>query len=505
MVKGVGCLMTKPGNDTRPNVLFISVDQWPGPLLGVAGHPVIETPTLDQLAANGIRFPRAYAECPICIPARRSMMTGTSPRVHGDRVFQPSAAMPGLPTLAGTFRDHDYQAFAVGKLHVYPPRNRIGFDDVLLSEEGRGHLGGPDDYDIYLADEGYPGQGYLHGMSNNEYGWRPWHLPEHCHATNWASEQMARMIKRRDPTRPAFWHLSYIYPHPPIVPLDHYFDRYARRTIDPPVMGEWARDAAGQPPALEIVRNYWASLSEEQLLDVRRAFYAQCTHIDHQLRVVLGTLREEELIDNTIILFTSDHGDLLGDHGLYAKRYMYEWSANIPMILVGAADDTRVGHHVVDDRPVGLQDIMPTLLELAGLPVPSSCTGLSMVGDARRDLHYCEALEGVKATRMVTDGRYKLIWYPCGNHIQLFDLANDRRECIDLAAHPDHAETRQRLERGMIAELYGGDEAWVTDGRLTGFPAEPVGPTPNRELSGQRGLHYPQPPLTDPAHVVGTA
>ncbi len=489
---------------TRPNVLFISVDQWPGPLLGAAGHPAIETPTINQLAANGIYFPRAYTECPICIPARRSMMTGTTPEAHGDRTFRPDAAMPDIPTLADSFRSAGYQAFAVGKLHVFPQRNRIGFDDVLLSEEGRGHLGGPDDYDLFLADQGYPGRGFLHGMSNNEYGWRPWHLPEHCHATNWASEQMARVIKRRDPTRPAFWHLSYIYPHPPIVPLDHYYNRYAGRTIDPPVMGSWAAEQDKLPPALQEVRNFWAELPEEQLIDARRAFYAQCTHIDHQLRVVLGTLREEGIMDDTIILFTGDHGDLLGDHGLYAKRYMYEWSARIPMILVGQSNDDRVGHHVVDDRLVGLQDVMPTLLDLAGIAVPQSCTGQSMVGEEKRELLFCEALEGVTATRMVTDGRYKLIWYPCGNHIQLFDLHDDPRECVNVADEPGMADIRNRLESGMIGFLHGGDEAWVSDGRLTGFPAEDVPPRPNRELSGQRGLHYPPPPHTDPSHIVGT-
>ena len=100
----------------KPNVLLISTDHWPASLLGCAGHPAIQTPTLDQLAANGTRFTNTYAECPVCIPARRSIMTGTSPRVHGDRVFQAAATMPAdLPTLAQTFRNNGYQAYAVGK------------------------------------------------------------------------------------------------------------------------------------------------------------------------------------------------------------------------------------------------------------------------------------------------------------------------------------------------------------------------------------------------------
>ena len=125
----------------RPHVLLISTDHWSASLLGEANHSAILTPTLDSLARSGTRFSNAYSECPVCIPARRTLMTGTSPRTHGDRVFKTTAPMPDLPTVAQTFRDAGYQAYAVGKLHVYPQRDRIGFDDVLLDEEGRPHLG----------------------------------------------------------------------------------------------------------------------------------------------------------------------------------------------------------------------------------------------------------------------------------------------------------------------------------------------------------------------------
>ncbi|WP_035484732.1 sulfatase-like hydrolase/transferase [Geminicoccus roseus] len=488
----------------RPNILFVTVDQWPGHLLGIEGHPVVETPTLDQLARNGTRFTRAYAECPICIPARRSIMTGTDPRTHGDRVFQPDLPMPDLPTLAGSFRNAGYQATAVGKLHVYPPRDRIGFDEVILSEEGRPHLGTVDDYDQFLADKGYPGQQYLHGMSNNGYVWRSWHLPEDCHVTNWATMAMCRTIKRRDPTRPALWHLSYTHPHPPLVPLASYVERYARRAMDEPVMGDWATEEADLPVALQIVRGFWPNLSPDALADVKRAFYALCTHIDHQLRIVIGTLREEGILDDTIILFTSDHGDLLGDHGLYAKRYLYEGSARVPMILIDRAKQPRLGQGMVDDRLVGLQDVMPTLLDLAGIDIPASCTGRSMLDPIPRRHLYAEALEGQKATRMVTDGRHKLIWYPAGNHLQLFDLELDPRELQDRKDDPGYAAVRDQLEQALVGALHGGDEAWVRDGRLEGFPAAPIAAVTDRGLSGQRGLHYPQPPMTDPGLVVGT-
>jgi arylsulfatase len=495
----------RPGTAVNhPNVLFITVDQWPASLLGVAGHPDVETPTLDQLARIGTRYTNAYAECPICIPARRSIMTGTSPRSHGDRDFQPALPMPpGLPTLARSFRDGGYQTFAVGKLHVYPQRDRIGFDDALIAEEGRGHLGGVDDYELFLADKGYPGQQFMHGMSNNEYGWRTWHLPEELHVTNWVTFAAARAIRRRDPTRPGFWHVSYTHPHPPLVPLASYFERYRARAMDTPAMADWARNAADLPYAVQIARNYWEDLAPERLADARRAVYALCTHIDHQIRILIGSLREEGVLDDTIILVCGDHGDMLGDNGLYAKRLMYEGSANVPMILVDVADSSRVQEGAVDHRLVGLQDVMPTLLNLTGLPIPVSCEGLSMAGEKRRAFLYGESLTGPKATRMIHDGRHKLIWYPAGNHVQLFDLENDPRELQDISRDSEAVPVRRRLEARLVDQLYGDDLAWIENGHLTGMPAPALAMKPNRELSGQRGLHYPPQPIADPRKVVG--
>ena len=129
----------------RKNVLMICTDHWPGALLGCAGRRDIMTPTLDYLAGNGIRFENCYSECPVCIPARRTMMTGLTPKSHGDRVYSDRMEMPEVPTLAEVFRGNGYQTMAVGKLHVYPQRDRIGFEDVILAEEGRYELGAVDD------------------------------------------------------------------------------------------------------------------------------------------------------------------------------------------------------------------------------------------------------------------------------------------------------------------------------------------------------------------------
>jgi arylsulfatase A-like enzyme len=339
-------------------------------------------------------------------------------------------------------------------------------------------------------------------MSNNEYAWRTWHLPEDLHVTSWTTTTAARTIKRRDPQRPALWHVSYTHPHPPIVPLASYFDRYRDKSIEVPPVGRWASDVRALPYALRAVRHFWPRLKPAQHADMLRAFYAQCTHIDHQLRLLIGTLREEEILDNTVILVTGDHGDMLGTNGLYAKRLMYEGSVGIPMILVGTSTDrSLVGR--VDDRLVGLQDVMPTLLDMCGIPVPATCEGRSMVSGKRREILYCESLVGRKATRMVHDGHHKLIWYPAGNLVQIFDVVADPNEQNDLAHDPDSVAIRKRLTAALISELYGEDRQWAIGDTLIGMPDAPDDAPPNRGLSGQRGVHFPPLAPTDPNKVVG--
>jgi arylsulfatase A-like enzyme len=454
------------------------------------GHEPILTPTLDRLADNGTLFTQAYSTTATCIPARRALMTGTKAQTHGDRVFDEYREMdPDLPTLPQVFREAGYQAFAVGKMHVYPQRNRIGFDEVILNEEGRHHLGGVrDDYELFLADQGYAGQELTHAMGNNEYCTRPWHLPEFCHPTYWTVRQMCRAIQRRDPTRPAFWYCSFVTPHPPVTPPQEYLDMYRDLGVDEPFIGEWAEDFEALPFALKRHMDNRSPLDAVQTRLARMGFYAQCTYIDHQIRLLIGTLSEEGLLDDTIVLFTSDHGDMLGNHNLWAKPTMHEWSSRVPMILMPTAAYQRTGHHQIDDRLVALRDVMPTLLDLAGIPTPETVEGRSLLSTHRRDHLYCEHWVDDRAMRMVRAGRHKLIWYPTGNRYQLFDLEADPQEMHDLAGDPAHSGARADLTDLLAGSLYGSDlSKWVRDGQLVGEPDKVFTPAPSRGLAGQRG------------------
>ena len=261
-----------------------------------------------------------------------------------------------------------------------------------------------------------------------------------------------------------------------------------------PVVGDWSCESHQMPKRMNNRLIEFEHFSSDEIRDIRRAFFALCTHIDHQIRVVIGTLREEGLLDNTIIMFLSDHGDMLGDHGLWAKRLFYDPSARVPMILVGVQDDERVGVRQVDNRLVGLQDVMPTLLDLAGVEAPL-VDGVSMIGDERREALYGEYGVDAEATRMLHDGRFKLIYYAAGNRIQMFDLDEDPCEQHDLAGLSTHASRFEEMKKRLIAEMYDEDEKLIDGEQLIGLPEFDSTPDPHRGLSLQRGRHWPPPPV----------
>ncbi len=462
----------------RPNVLLICTDHWPGRMIGALGHPDILTPTLDAAIANGVAFTNAYTTTPMCVPARRALMTGTFSPTHGDRVQSSSLPMPHLPTMAQTFRDAGYQAYAVGKMHIKTARNRIGFDDVKLHEEGRlwgeRHGQKSDDYELFLAEQGYAGMEASGGTYGSGGGSdRNWHLPDYCHFTDWTGRETARYIARRDPTRPAFWYMSFAAPHPPLTPLATYMDMYRTLPVTMPPVGGWAEDFDSLPFALKVRPGYQRDMakSEPHQAEAMRGFYAMSTHVDHQIKAVIGTLKEEGILDDTIIMFTSDHGDMMGSHNVWNKMLFYEGSAKIPMVLSPSEDlRERVGHNRRDDRLVCQEDVMPTLLDLCGIDIPDSVEGISMFGDRQRDHLYSQFYEDEAATRSVHDGRHKLVYYPIGNRTQLFDLATDPDETIDLAGAPQYREVREQLTKIMVDNFHGVDLEWMDGDQLVGWP-----------------------------------
>ena len=325
-------------------------------------------------------------------------------------------------------------------------------------------------------------------MGNNNYLTRPWHLDEELHPTSWVTKNMMKMIKRKDPTRPAFFYCSYMAPHPPLVPLQSFLDMYKDKELQPSIKDDWEDSYI-----LKALRYPASQYSEEERIRARKAFYALCTQIDYEIRLLIGTLRESSLLDDTIIVFLSDHGDMLFDHDMAAKRLMYDNSARIPLIFAGKPVLEYKGKGY-ENKLATMSDVMPTLLDMCGIEVPEHVDGFPLFSDNTREYVYGEVSNGEKATRMIRDNKYKLIYYPCGNIKQLFDMENDPHETHDLSSVVGYESILSNLESKLISELYDTDLEWIKEGKLVGFEApKDFKPTPDFGLYNQRGYHWPQP------------
>jgi len=450
--------------EERPNILLITTDQHRGDHLGLAGHPVVETPNLDALIHEGAYFPNAYSEIPSTTGARRVMHGGQASYFCGLIGYQASEWRE-KNTLAQCLADAGYHCISVGWRNMHPRRKLYGFHTVIVHELREGD----DDYWDWLRERaGATATERGHGVDANGWLARPWHLEERYHPTVWTTDETLRQIRRRDPTRPFFVWCSHLRPHSPYDPPQFFWDMYIRREFPPLPVGAWAERHDKPQPGLD--RRAWEGRLTPEQNQRMRAGYAGCvTHIDYEIGRMQETLIGLGLWDKTLVLFTSDHGDMLGDHHLHRKCYAYEGSARIPFLMrypKGWSLPRGRFEHVV-----GLQDVMPTLLEAAGVPVPASVTGSSVLrairGEPWREFLHgehspCYALE--LGMHYLTDGREKYIWYPVRGEEQFFDLVHDRQELHDLARDPRQAERVARWRMRLVQLLAARGDGF-SDGR----------------------------------------
>ena len=373
--------------------------------------------------------------------------------------------------MPGVLRDAGYHTAIVGRdMHLHPRRKRYGFDEMVLHGQ---------DYDRYVAANS---QGDVdvnaHGISFNGWQARPWHLDEKLHQTTWTVTEALRFLERRDPSCPFFLVVSFAAPHPPLVPPAFYFERYLRQNLAEPWIGDWATPPPNKGKGLPVA-SAEVQLEGEALRSARAGYYGLINHVDDQLHRLLGptsTLSREDL-RNTYVIFTSDHGEMLGDHYLFRKCYAYDGSARVPFLMSGPG----VAAGTVCDIPVCHQDIMPTVLSLAGCEIPASVEGGDLTsilhgradGIGRSFVHgehaTCYSYE--QANHYLTDGKVKYIWFPHDGSEQFFDLVADPHELRDLAGAPENAETLSLWRKRLIEQLRGRPEGF-TDGQ-TLIPGRP--------------------------------
>lgn len=452
---------------TYKNILFIVADQFRGDTLGCAGHGDIKTPYLDALAARGTLFTKAHTPNPICVPARATMITGkyshraTGTKNNAGRIGEDHVKLPEL--LAG----RGFSTYASGKLHYVPyaapgeERLTHGFQRWNSAESGRilkeydpqGRTRGVEDYFDYLADAGWAGYSRAHGVGNNDIHPAVSPLPEEHQVDAWVATRAIDYLnehKEANPNKPFFLNVGFPKPHSPYDPSPRAAALYDPRKIQGPAEN---RDGGERTPASRVsaIRHGQGYMSPQALQVMRAYYYGLITFQDEQVGRILKALDELGLAEETLIVFTADHGDMMGDFGFHFKSCMYEGSTGIPFILAGPgipAGETR-------DALAGLQDLFPTVCDYLGLEIPSGLDGESLLPVIRgesegRDYFVSYSLDDPNQTAMVTDGRLKYIYNELGGVEELYDLAADPREETNRAGDPALADDQARLKDYLV-------------------------------------------------------
>ena len=466
----------------KPNILFLMCDQLRGDALGSSGNPAAETPHLDYLASRGTVFERAYSACPSCLPARASLWTGLNQYhagILGMGSGQPPLCNTFRHTLAGELTRGGYQTMLIGKAHFHPHRESMGFEKTWLDESGRKDT--PDfvsDYRAWFGSHAPSGTTPDdHGIEWNSWMSRPWHLAEELHPTAWTVMQALDAVKSRDPKRPLFLHVSFARPHSPYVPPAYFFDLHRQNPLLPdPWIGDWS--ACHCVPEAGLHTEAWqGDIRLDRVRRGRAGYYGEVSFIDSRIGHLLTYLRlyEPDFWRNCWIVFTSDHGDMLGDHHLWRKTYAYEGSTHIPLFIVpppgfslAVRRDTR---HVAE-----LRDIMPTILEIAGLETPDYLDGSSLLPLMRGEAvpwrqwlqgEHCTCYAPEQEMQFITDGKGKFIWLPRVGIEQFFDLTEDPGECHNLI-HDSACTDRIAEARNQLIEILAARHCgWCENGKLS--------------------------------------
>lgn len=466
----------------RPNIILIMVDQMRGDFLGINGNDTIDTPNLDMMGRRGYNFKNAYSAVPSCIASRAALMTGMNQRNHGRVGYEDCVPWNYPNMLPEVFAQNGYHTQCIGKMHVYPERKLCGFHNVVLHDgylavsrkvNSRGsQFEQCDDYLKWLKDElGHSVDLNDIGLNCNSWVSRPWGYPEYTHPTNWVVTEAIDFLRRKDPTKPFFLKMSFVRPHSPLDPPEAYYNRYLNSNVKEPVIGTWVDEDKACRDGLDIDAKR-AVIKDEAVIRARKAYSALITHIDHQIGRFLMTLDEYGELENSIVLFTSDHGDMLGDHYFFRKAVSYEGSTRIPFIVYDPGNLLGAVPGKEFEQVVELMDVMPSLLSFADIEIPDTVDGISVKPLIREEkVNWRKYIHGEHqydeySSHYITDGKRKYIWYSQTGEEQFFDLIRDPDEIVNLVDDLEYSEEVATYRQFLIDELEGREEGYTDGERL---------------------------------------
>ena len=444
--------------DHQPNIIFIMPDQLRADFLSCYGAPFIRTPHIDSIAAQGVRYERAYTTSPICVPARASLLTGLNAIRTGvldnGQWLRPDLAACGIHTWPELLAQQGYYTAAVGKMHFYPWDMRHGFQYRAIAEDKRWlHI--RDDYYHFLRQHG---ERKYHGKEHAGYyaqrGAIVNRLPWELSVDHFVGTEACRFLRTYGDERPFAMMIGFPGPHCPYDPNAEFLEQ-----IDPAQMPPAIPAAPGVTPKLRQAnidgnRQPWNGVDYTEFTaahkqKIRAHYAASVLQIDYEVGQILEALAKQGLLDNTVIIFASDHGDYLGDHDLIGKGSYYESSIHVPLIVRlpgSAAAETYSGL-------VALGDIMPTIVGLAGCEIPPTLDFRLLPGLMQTDETARPELIGLLASGwMVYNGRWKLCKYASGEQV-LFDLASDPLEQVNRIDDPAAVTVYRELDIHLTQEV----------------------------------------------------
>jgi iduronate 2-sulfatase len=444
----------------RPNVLFIISDDLNN-FLGCYGDERAKTPNIDSLAARGMRFDHAYCQYPLCGPSRNSMLTGLYPNSTGilnnGQIFRQT--IPSQISLPQAFRQAGYFVARLGKLYHYGVPNSIGTD-------------GHDDPGSWELEMNPAGVDRLEEMPRTfslqpgQFGGTPsWYAspkPDEEHTDGLLAANAEWVLERcaRQKDRPFFLAVGFFRPHTPYVAPKKYFDLYAE--VEMPVVRGIKNDQADVPPAALASYRQRKKFTGDLRRQSAQAYYASISFMDAQVGRVVNTLDRLGLADNTIIVFTSDHGYHIGEHGLWQKMSIFEESARVPLLIVAPGAEKK---GATAETPVALIDLYPTLTELCGIDPPDKLQGQSLVPmlkDAKKEgrgwaLSQVDRNRGARSAEGKRYSGYSLRtsrwryteWDEGREGRELYDHESDPKELANLADDPAHAATVAEMSQQL--------------------------------------------------------
>jgi arylsulfatase A-like enzyme len=468
----------------KPNILFVTADQLRKDALGCYRNAAVRTPNVDAIARRGVRLERVFTAYPVCAPNRASIVTGRMPTVHS--LTENGRRLPKTElTLMEALRRAGYHTYGSGKMHFgpqwpFPPPGKTtsdpdpgtafdpqpretefpwyGFDRAILTED---HRTGP--YGRYLAEHGYDVWDELHSASFPQSATVRSAFPEEHHQTTWITDRaldfLAEHYSGGVSEAPFFLWVSYVHPHHPFNPPAPYDTMYRPRDMPLPVWEEGEEErwpAAYREKYLATGTGHEAvglcRFSDDDWRRIKAYYYGMVTQIDRNFGRLVEMLARRGALDDTIVVFTSDHGENLGDHHLLFKGTTYDCVTNVPFLAAGPGIPDRGEARELLASSI---DIMPTLLEMAGVPPadPDPVQGQSLVrafGDPEIVLRDELLIENAGVRRTIRTPTQLLTWHGEGVRGELYDLEADPHCLSNLWEEPSRLSERVALLERLL-------------------------------------------------------